>query len=97
MGSFQTKNPNLGKFCRALDWKMLPLWPFGIFDRHLGYFMTIWYIVCSFVLFVRFWYIVSRKIWQPCSAPSRLPIKTPEVTKYEKNLTLQTFRSFEWA
>jgi hypothetical protein len=33
---FQTKNPNLDKFWRALDWKMLK------------YFMTIWYILCSF-------------------------------------------------
>jgi hypothetical protein len=41
------------------------LWPFGIFYRNLGYFMTIWYILCSFGKFFRFWYIVSRKIWQP--------------------------------
>jgi hypothetical protein len=27
------------------------LWPFGIFFEHLGYFMTIWHIVCSFVTF----------------------------------------------
>jgi uncharacterized membrane protein (DUF106 family) len=53
MVSFQTKNPNLGKFWRASDWKMLIyiLWPFGIFYRHLGYFMTIWYILCSFGTF----------------------------------------------
>jgi hypothetical protein len=24
------------------------LWPFGIFYAHFGYFMTIWYILCSF-------------------------------------------------
>jgi hypothetical protein len=37
-GFFQTKNPYLGKFWRALEWKMLVyfmtfwniLWPFGI-------------------------------------------------------------------
>jgi hypothetical protein len=28
------------------------LWPFGIFYGHLGYFMTIWYILCSFGTFV---------------------------------------------
>jgi hypothetical protein len=28
--------------------------------------MTIWYILCSFGKFFRFWYRVSRKIWQPC-------------------------------
>jgi hypothetical protein len=40
---FQTKNPNLGKFVRALEWKMLvyfmPIWnilpPFGIAYGHL--------------------------------------------------------------
>jgi hypothetical protein len=52
MVSIQTKNLNVGKFWRALDWKMLIylhiLWPLGIFCRHLGHFMTIWYILCSF-------------------------------------------------
>jgi hypothetical protein len=46
---FQTKNPNLGKFRRAIEWKMLVyfmviwniLWPFGIFYGHLEYFMAI--------------------------------------------------------
>jgi hypothetical protein len=34
---FKTKNPNLGKFWRALDWKMLIyLWPLEIFYGHLG-------------------------------------------------------------
>jgi hypothetical protein len=33
---FQTKNPNLGKFGRVLQWKMLV------------YFMAIWYILRSF-------------------------------------------------
>jgi uncharacterized membrane protein (DUF106 family) len=27
------------------------LWPFGIFYEHLGYFMTFWYILCSFGAF----------------------------------------------
>jgi hypothetical protein len=47
---FQTKNPNLGKFWTALEWKMLVyftaiwyiLWSFGIFHGHLVYFMAIW-------------------------------------------------------
>jgi hypothetical protein len=42
---FQTKNPNLGKFWRALDWNMLiffmVIWnilrTFGIFYGHLGF------------------------------------------------------------
>jgi hypothetical protein len=63
---FQTKNLNLGKFWRALESKMLV------------YFMVIWNILlplvissghlvmlCHFVMLWPFWYIVSRKIWQP--------------------------------
>jgi hypothetical protein len=63
MVSFQTKNPNLGKFWRALDWKMLTyfmaIWnishTFGIFYVnvfvHLVHFVFIWYILCSFGTF----------------------------------------------
>jgi hypothetical protein len=52
MACFQTKNPNLGKFWRVLQWKMLvyfmanclftdiwyTLWPLGIFYGYLVYF-----------------------------------------------------------
>jgi hypothetical protein len=34
---FQTQNPNLGKFLRALDWKNV-----DIFYGHLEYFKDIW-------------------------------------------------------
>jgi hypothetical protein len=52
MAYFQTKNPNLGKFWRVLQWKMfvyyLSVWSilrlFGIFCGPLVYFMAIWYI-----------------------------------------------------
>jgi hypothetical protein len=52
MVCFQTKNPNLGKFWRALDWQMFiyfmaiwyMLWIFGIFYDHLVYFVFIWHI-----------------------------------------------------
>jgi hypothetical protein len=55
MVSFQTKNPNLGKFWRAWNWKMLlyimAIWnilrPFGIFYDHLVHFVFIWYIFSS--------------------------------------------------
>jgi hypothetical protein len=68
---FQTKNPNLGKFWRALECKMLV------------YFMTIWNILRTFgicnlwpfgivcgrlVYFVRFGMFGPRKFWQPLSA-----------------------------
>jgi hypothetical protein len=60
---FQTKNPNLGKFWRASDWKMFSghleyfmeiwdiLWRFWTFYGDLVYFMTVWYILCSFGTF----------------------------------------------
>jgi hypothetical protein len=68
MVCFQTKNPNLGKFWRVLQWKMLVC------------FMGTWSILRSFVVFYGhlfgtargnlayffpFWYFVPRKIWQP--------------------------------
>jgi hypothetical protein len=61
---FQTKNPNLGLFWRALECKMLLYfitcwniwWPFGIVCGHL---------VCIFSPFCMFG---PRKIWQPCSS-----------------------------
>jgi hypothetical protein len=56
MVCFQTKNPNLGKFWRALDWKMLicfiPIWnilgTLGIFYDHLLQFVFIRYIISGF-------------------------------------------------
>jgi hypothetical protein len=59
MADFQTQNPNLGKFWRALDWKMLIyleyftiLWnillSFGIFYYPLEYFTILWNILLSF-------------------------------------------------
>jgi hypothetical protein len=55
-----TKNPFLGLFWRALEWKMLV----GIFYDHLKYFWAINHnswpfgIVCyHLVLFPRFWYV----------------------------------------
>jgi hypothetical protein len=75
MVSFQTKNPNLGKFWRVLDWKMLiyfmAIWnvlqTFGMFYRHLECFTDIWNVLQTFgifcvhlVHFFRFWYHVPR-------------------------------------
>jgi hypothetical protein len=53
MVCFQTKNINLGKFSRALDWEILIyfmaiwniLWTLGIFYDHLVNFVFIWYII----------------------------------------------------
>jgi hypothetical protein len=52
MSYFQTKNSNLGKFGRVLQWKILvkfmTIWsylrPFGIFRGNLVNFIVIWYI-----------------------------------------------------
>jgi hypothetical protein len=53
---FRTKNPNLGAFWRALDWKMFIyfmdirniLLTFGIFYDNLVHFVFIWYIFSHF-------------------------------------------------
>jgi hypothetical protein len=59
MVCFQTKNPNLGKFGRALERKMLVyfmvIWNIlrsvGIVYGHLEYFMVIWNMLQSFGIF----------------------------------------------
>jgi hypothetical protein len=49
---FETKILIWANFGGQLTGKCLYiLWPFGIFYGHLGYFMTIWYILCSFGTF----------------------------------------------
>jgi hypothetical protein len=61
MVSFQTKNPDLGKFRRALDWKMLiyfmAVWnisqAFGIFYDHWVHFESIWYIFLGLVTWTK--------------------------------------------
>jgi hypothetical protein len=58
---FQTKNPNLGTFWRAPDWKMLmylmAIWnilqTFGIFYDYLVHFVFIWYIFSGFGIMYR--------------------------------------------
>jgi hypothetical protein len=58
---FQTKNPNLGKFWKVLQWKMLPFFSFilsilrpnvifyghfvSTFKGHLVYFSPFWYVL----------------------------------------------------
>jgi hypothetical protein len=64
MVCFQTKNPNLGKFWRFLQWKIMlyfmAIWSIWYILLHYGIFCG--HLVC----FDPFWYIVPRKIWQPC-------------------------------
>jgi hypothetical protein len=47
---FQTENPNLGKFWRVWQWKML----ICIFYGHFVYFMAFLYICRLFSIFSRF-------------------------------------------
>jgi hypothetical protein len=57
---FQTKNPTLGKFWRALEWKMFYIY----FMIILEYFMAIWpvwYSLWSFGIFFAFWYVWTKK------------------------------------
>jgi hypothetical protein len=68
MVCFQTKNPNLGKFLRVLQWKMTV-----IFYGHLVHFTVFCFILWTFgivrgnlVYFPPFRYFEPRKIWQPC-------------------------------
>jgi hypothetical protein len=51
-GLLSNKNNNLGKFWRALDWKLFIhfmavwniLWRFGMYHDHLVHFVFIWYV-----------------------------------------------------
>jgi hypothetical protein len=56
MAYFQTKNPDLGKFWRVLQWKMLVFYIYA----HLVYFTTIRY--CYFAT-NRYIYVVCMVIW----------------------------------
>jgi hypothetical protein len=83
MVSFQTKSPKLGKFWRALQWKMTVC----IFYGHLVQFTVFCYILWTFgivrvnlVNFSLFWYLEPRKVWQPWSFAALLD---PEKSKTE--------------
>jgi cellulose synthase/poly-beta-1,6-N-acetylglucosamine synthase-like glycosyltransferase len=57
MDYFQTKNPDLGKFWRVLQQRVLVYFvvigqifrTFGMFGGHLGYFVVIWSIFAILV------------------------------------------------
>jgi hypothetical protein len=55
----------------------------GIFYGHLVHFTAIWYILWSFSIFSTFWYVVPRKIWQPCFA-SRTDVMILKVVSPKK-------------
>jgi hypothetical protein len=80
---FQAKNTNLGKFWRALHWKILKcfmaIWnilqTFGIFYDHSVHFVFIW---CIFPVLVS---CAKKEIWQPC-AQHIVRISSSEVRRH---------------
>jgi hypothetical protein len=66
MVRFQTKQPNLGKFWRVLQWKMLVYFmeTWSILQSFV-ILMEIWYSSSKFGIFFPLWYFLPRKIWQP--------------------------------
>jgi hypothetical protein len=60
---------NLGSFWRVLPWKML-VHLINFADIMYTYFIGIWYNFWLFDVFFPFWYVVQRKIWQPCLSDS---------------------------
>jgi hypothetical protein len=88
MVCFQTKSPNLGKFWRVLDWKMLV------------YFMDAWSILRSFVTFNgHLVYIIRGKFGILCREKSGNPACTNRSALFLRNanfwhLTLLFARHF---
>jgi hypothetical protein len=61
MDYFQTRNPNLGKFWRFLQWKMMVYWAMSV------YFPAIWYIpiMDTWYIFTRFGMLYQEKSGNP--------------------------------
>jgi hypothetical protein len=91
MVCFQTKNPNLGKFCRVLQLKMsvyfMEIWSiirsFSIIYLYSVYFVVIWYI------FSRFGILFQEKSGNPAMDPS--PRKSKVDFSNEKGEEMPTF------
>jgi hypothetical protein len=69
MVCFQTKNSNLGKFWRVLQWKMLVLFN-GLLVHFTAFCYILWTFgtVCGNLVYIfPFRYFAARKIWQPCT------------------------------
>jgi hypothetical protein len=55
----------------------------------LVYFVALWDILWLFGVFFLFWYVVPRKIWQPCSeafSVSSVPMYKVNEKKNEKTV-----------
>jgi hypothetical protein len=72
-GIFSNQKSRFGQFFEDLTMEDV-----GIFYGHLVYFKAICYTLWKFgmfcgtlVNFSTFWYVVPRKLWQPCSGDQR--------------------------
>jgi hypothetical protein len=69
MAYYQTKNPDLGKFQRVLQWKIFVgryiTWPFDLLYGYLVYFVAIWYMLWLFDIFFRFGMLCEEKSGNP--------------------------------
>jgi hypothetical protein len=54
---------HFGIFLKALEWNILV----GMFYGICYVLFVIWYILRSFGHFYQFWYLIRRKLWQPCT------------------------------
>jgi hypothetical protein len=102
MVCFLTQNPNLGKFWRGLDWKMLiyflTIWnilpTFGVFYDPLVHFVFIWYI------FPRFGIKYYKKSGNPGANPATTIYNVSTVKMYNTVSSLARFGSknifFHW-
>jgi hypothetical protein len=59
---FQTKNPNLGKFGKALDGKMCIFMAIWNILQTFGIFYDIWYLLCSFGTFFGFGFMKHKNL-----------------------------------
>jgi hypothetical protein len=85
MRILKPKIPTLGKFWRALKGKGgYILRPFGIYVRPFGI------LYGHLVYFLPFWYIVSRKIWQPCTQVLERKAKI-------QRILIQNLKSFDFS
>jgi hypothetical protein len=104
---YHTKNPNLGKNWRALEWSM---WVYFMVDWNISQPSCIFYgnlIILWYIIWYYFFSFLPRKIWQPWLRISESTLKIIELKKVEtktfffqpglfkKVLSVQADKSFE--
>jgi hypothetical protein len=86
---FQTKNPTLGKFWSALEWKMLVYFIFMIYYGHLVYLMTIWKFMGILVYPPHFGILYHEKSGNPGQQSKAESLKNSKTTEILPFLSLQ--------